>query len=254
MYVQNVDRDDYQDIGRAMLGVPGIIQETRQARLYPGLDVVIGTGYGIKAKPQDLKKQGRNAVDGNLYLTDTDRAKVDVNNGGKYVCVQTEAGAAGGPSLQRAAANAARTGARLFGFFGAESFDHLPYRTADGRYDPAPSLDRSGHAIPAESYSAADLESQPTLAQMTEAALNVLAARPAQSFILFVEAGDVDFALHANNLDNALGAIYSGEEAVRVVIHWVETHSNWEDSLLIVSSDHGHYLVLDDPVALAASP
>ena len=39
---------------------------------------------------------------------------------------------------------------------------------------------------------------------------------------------------------------YSGEEAVRAVIRWVESHSNWDDSVLIVSSDHGHYLVVDD--------
>ena len=86
---------------------------------------------------------------------------------------------------------------------------------------------------------------------MTEAALTVLGAKPDQPFALFIEAGDVDFALHANNLDNAIGAIYSGEEAVRVVIRWVESHSNWDDSVLIVSSDHGHYLVVDDPQALA---
>ena len=53
MYAQNVDRDDYQDIARAMLGLPGVIQEARQARLYPGLDVVIGTGYGIQARNSD---------------------------------------------------------------------------------------------------------------------------------------------------------------------------------------------------------
>ena len=89
---------------------------------------------------------------------------------------------------------------------------------------------------------------------MTEAALTVLAARPDQPFALFVEAGDVDFALHANNLDNAIGAIYSGDEAVRAVIRWVEAHSNWDESLLLVSSDHGHYLVVDDPQALAGFP
>ena len=87
---------------------------------------------------------------------------------------------------------------------------------------------------------------------MTEAALTTLVRQPNQPFALFIEAGDVDFALHANNLDNAIGAIYSGEEAVRSVIRWVETHSNWDDSVLIVSSDHGHYLVVDDPHALAA--
>jgi alkaline phosphatase len=37
------------------------------------------------------------------------------------------------------------------------------------------------------------------------------------------------------------------------VIRWVETYSNWDDSVLIVSADHGHYLVIDDPKALAQS-
>ena len=250
MYVQNVERDDYQDIARAMLGLPGIIQEARQARLYPGLDVVIGTGFGIPTNERNLKIQGANGVPGKLFLTDADRAAIDAKNGGKYVCAQTEAGTSGRQAILRAAATAARNGGRLFGFFGTPTLDHLPYRTADGRYDPAPSLDRKGNPIPAETYSASDLESQPTLAQMTDAALTVLSARPSQKFVLFIEAGDVDFALHANNLDNAIGAVYSGEEAVQTVIRWVETHSNWDDSVLIVSSDHGHYLVVDDAQAL----
>ena len=105
----------------------------------------------------------------------------------------------------------------------------------------------------AESYTAAELAEQPTLADMTRAALTVLGSAPKQPFALFVEAGDVDFALHANNLDNAVGAVYSGEDAVRFVIQWVEAHSNWDDSLLLVSSDHGHYLVVDDPRALAGT-
>ncbi len=79
----------------------------------------------------------------------------------------------------------------------------------------------------------------------------VMTANPEQSTALFIEAGDVDFALHANNLDNAIGAVYSGEEAVRVVIGWVEKHSNWDESVLIVSADHGHYLVIDDAKGLA---
>jgi alkaline phosphatase len=94
---------------------------------------------------------------------------------------------------------------------------------------------------------------QPTLADMTRAALTVLAAKPGQPFALFVEAGDVDFALHQNNLDNAVGAVYSGEEAVKAVLDWVEAHSNWDDSALIVTADHGHYLVIDDPEALAGA-
>jgi alkaline phosphatase len=255
MYVQNVERDDYQDIGRAMLGLPGVIQQSRQGRLYPGLDVVIGTGFGITAKDSELKAQGQNAVPGNLYLALGDRHTIDVKNEsvpGKYLCVETEFVVNGNESLRRAADKAARAGTRLFGFFGASRFDHLPYRTADGRYDPAPSLTRDGKPAAAETYTQEELVTQPTLAQMADAALTVLSANRAQSFILFVEAGDVDFALHANNLDNAVGAIYSGEEALKTLIEWVEKHSNWDESVLLVSSDHGHYLVLDDPAALAA--
>jgi len=60
----------------------------------------------------------------------------------------------------------------------------------------------------------------------------------------------VAFALHANNLDNAVGAVHSGEAAIERIIRWVETRSNWDDSVLVVSSDHGHYLVIDEPEGL----
>ena len=251
MYAQNVHRDDYQDLARAMLGRPGIVQEARQVPLRPGLDVVIGTGLGILTNAKSLAAQGRNGVAGNLYITDADLSAVDIQNGGKYVVVHTESAKNGGQSLKEAASAAGRRSARLLGLFGRNGLDHLPYQTADRRYDPAPSLDFTGRPHAAESYSEGDRIEQPTLAQMTNAALTVLTANPGQPFVLFIEAGDVDFALHANNLDNAIGAIYSGEEALRTVIRWVESQSNWDESAVIVSSDHGHYLVVDDPQALA---
>jgi alkaline phosphatase len=251
MYAQDVYRDDYQDLAREMLGLPGILQQARQAPLRPGLDVVMGTGFGIITSPKTLAAQGKNGVLGSLYITDL--AAVDVKNGGKYVVAHTETGVSGGQTLKQCAAKAALSSARLFGLFGRNGLDHLPFQTADGHYDPAPSISSTGGLRPAEWYAAADLIEQPTLAQMTEAALTVIAAKPDQPFALFIEAGDVDFALHANNLDNAIGAIYSGDEAVRAVIRWVEAHSNWDDSVLIVSSDHGHYLVVDDPQALAGA-
>ena len=167
--------------------------------------------------------------------------------------VHTESDINGGRLLKQAAADAARRSARLFGLFGRDGLDHLPFQTADGRYDPAPSITSRNELRPAEWYPPTDRTEQPTLAQMTEAALTVMSTKPDQPFALFIEAGDVDFALHANNLDNAIGAIYSGEAAVRAVIHWVETYSNWDDSVLLVSSDHGHYLVVDDPQILAGA-
>ncbi|MCA1685962.1 MAG: alkaline phosphatase [Planctomycetia bacterium] len=247
MYAHNVHRDDYQDLAREMLGLTSVTQQARKDRPHPGLDVVIGAGYGQEATDRGLQAQGKNARPGNLYLADDDLAAVDVRNGGQYVVAHTEAGVNGGKALNDAAATAAKGGHRLFGFFGAKgALNHLPYRTADGQFDPAPDLDGK-----ADAYTPADLAEQPTLADMTRAALTAITADPGRKFALFIEAGDVDFALHKNNLDNAVGAVHSGEDAVRVVIEWVEAHSNWDDSALVVTADHGHYLVLDDPAAIA---
>ena len=248
MYAHNVHRDDYQDLARDMLGLPSVCQELKKDPPHPGLDVVIGTGFGQEASSGGLRGQGKNGVPGNLYIADADKAAVDAKNGGKYVVVQTEPGVNGAKALADAAGKAAKGDSRLFGFFGAKGFNHLPYRTADGRFDPAPDL--NGRA---ETYARSDLDEQPTLADMARAGITVLTARPDQKFALFIEAGDVDFGLHANNLDNAVGAVYSGDEAVKAVIAWVEKNSNWDDSVLIVGADHGHYLVIDDLDAIAGA-
>jgi alkaline phosphatase len=246
MYAHNVNRDDYQDLARDMLGLPGIAQETGKDVLHPGLDVVLGTGYGQVNAKDAMKAQGRNAVRAqNRYIADADLKAIDAANGGKYVVIHTAPGVNGARSLADAAGRAARDYRRLFGFYGSR-LSHLPFRTADGGYDPAKGIQGK-----AEVYTAADINENPTLADMARAALTVLSAEPGRPFALFVEAGDVDSGLHDNNLDTAIGAVYSGEEAVRVIIDWVEKHSNWDDSVLIVTADHGHYLVLDDPKALA---
>ena len=246
MYAHNVFRDDYQDLAREMLGLESVVQQVGKGPRLPGLDVVLGTGFGVATNPRSAARQGKNAVPGPLFVTEADFRAASTAGGGPYEVVHTEAGREGSRTLREAAARAARNGHRLFGVFGREGLDHLPYRTADGQYNPAPNLDGA-----AEVYTPADLFEQPTLADMTEAAVTALSADPSKKFALFVEAGDVDFALHANNLDNAVGAVYSGEDAFRVIVDWVEHNSDWDESALIVTADHGHYLVIDDPEALA---
>jgi alkaline phosphatase len=248
MYAHNVDRDDYQDLGREMLGLESIVQTTRKGPRLPGLDVVIGAGYGQILTDSGGKVQGVNVVSNqNQHLADDDLKAIDVRNGGRYVVVTTKLDTPGDESLTSAAVAAARDDKRLFGFFGTNT-SHLPFRTADGDYRPA-----AGIKGTRESYSPDDLAENPSLADMTRAALTVLGAKKDRPFALFVEAGDVDFALHDNNLDNAVGAVYSGEDAIKVIVEWVETHSNWDESAMIVTSDHGHYLVIDDPKALAGA-
>ena len=239
-YAHNVDRDDYQDLTRDMLGLPSIAHPDRPL---PGLEVVIGGGHGTSRKLD--AGQGKNFVPGNVYLTDADLMAANVANGGKYVVAQRTAGVKGAAGLHAAAQQAASSGRRLLGFYGVGKYNgHLPFQTADGDYQPAP-----GRTLLAEVYSAADREENPTLADMTSAALAVLSTNP-KGFWLMVEAGDVDWANHDNNLDNSIGAVNSGDAAVKVVTDWVEQHSNWQDSLLIVTADHGHYLVIDRPELL----
>ncbi|MFM7920508.1 MAG: alkaline phosphatase, partial [Planctomycetaceae bacterium] len=56
-YAHNVSRDDYQDLTRDLLGLPSVAHPQQPL---PGLDVIIGGGYGAKAKQADgIKKQGQ---------------------------------------------------------------------------------------------------------------------------------------------------------------------------------------------------
>ncbi len=242
-YAHNVNRGDYQDLTRDMVGLPSVAHSDSPL---PGLDVVIGGGFGVMQKTKS--SQGSNFVVGNQYITDSDLTEIDVQSDGKLsryvVCVRTPA-VNGNTALQAAATAAAKNGTRLFGMFGVGKYKgHLPYQTADGQFDPAPG--RSGRA---EQYSQADRDENPTLAQMTVAALTVLGKNPKGSWLM-LEAGDVDWANHDNNLDTSIGAVNSGDAAVKVITDWVEKHSNWKDSLLIVTADHGHYLVLEKPESL----
>jgi alkaline phosphatase len=159
--------------------------------------------------------------------------------------------------LAEAAADAIQRKVRLFGFFGGKE-GHLPFQTANGDFDPAagnlPTDDSDTDALRKKygssiRYTEADLEENPTLADMATAAMDVLASRG--KFWLMVEAGDVDWASHANNIDTAIGAVASGDAAFRAVVDWIERHDAWEESAVIVTSDHGHLFVLTDPAAFS---
>ena len=112
-------------------------------------------------------------------------------------------------------------------------------------------VDAKAGPVPAEReiYSPADVEENPTLSDMATAALDVLSKR-SQTFWLMIEAGDVDWANHANNIDNSIGAVISGDDAFRAVTDWIEHHGGWDDTVVILTADHGHYFMLDQPEML----
>lgn len=246
-YSHNVSRSDYQDITRDQLGLPSVFHPEQPL---PGLDVLIGCGWGVEEEKKS--SQGKNFVPGNIYLADADLKAIDINNGGRYVVAQRTPSRQGTRLLEKAASQAVARDARLFGFFGvgdSAGFEkgHLPYATADGDYQPAACV--AGET----QYTVGDLTENPTLADMTRAALKVL-HRGDHPFWLLVEAGDVDWANHANNLDASIGAVNSGDAAVRVVTDWVEANSNWNESVMIVTADHGHLFVLRRPELLVCAP
>jgi alkaline phosphatase len=241
-YAHNVHRDDYQDLTRDLVGLASI---SHPEQPLAGVDVLIGGGFGDEQFDNVNKGQGENFVPGNLWITADDLKAIDSRSGGKYVVALRTEGVNGRRHLAAEALTAAQAGKRLFGFYGVgKTKGHLPFQTADGDYHPAPGLLNK-----AETYSSADLDENPNLADMTAAALTVLEKNP-KGFWLMVESGDVDWANHTNNIDNSIGAVNSGDAAVKTITDWVERHSNWNESLLIVTADHGHYLVLERPELL----
>ena len=231
-YANNVSRSDYQDLTRDLLGLPSISHRNTPL---PGVDVLLGGGWG--ETKEESESQGQNYVPGNQYISEEDLNAIDVKNGGRYRVVQRTPGKPGKDILLEAAKKARTERTRLFGFFGAEG-GNLPYQTADGKFNP---YERE--------YSEADVNENPTLADFTRAALGLLSSNQ-DGFWLMIEAGDVDWANHGNNIDDSIGATLSGDDAFRMVTKWVEQKSNWQETAVILTADHGHYLVLTDPWAL----
>ncbi|MEO1997719.1 MAG: alkaline phosphatase [Planctomycetaceae bacterium] len=243
-YAHNVSRNDYQDLTRDLTGLASVSHTE-----FPlsGLDVLLGGGYGDTSEMST--RQGQNFVPGNIFITEHDISQLDSaqNPLGKYVVARRTPGRSGMQVLTAATRSAVMDRKRLLGIFGIGRYrGHLPYQTADGDFQPV-----AGRSH-AETYADSELMENPTLAALTSAAIDVLSQNE-RGFWLLVESGDVDWANHDNNLDNSIGAVLSGDAAVRRITDWVDQHSDWNESLLIVTADHGHYLILDQPSQLIRS-
>lgn len=86
------------------------------------------------------------------------------------------------------------------------------------------------------------LDNQPDLATMTKGALNIISQNP-KGFFLMVEGGAVDWAAHANNLPRLIEEQIDFNLAVEAVSDWVEKNSSWDETLVIVTTDHGNGLL-----------
>ncbi len=82
-----------------------------------------------------------------------------------------------------------------------------------------------------------DRNDVPELATLVQAALAVLATDP-NGLLLVVEGGAIDWANHGNNPQRMLEEQLEFDAAVAAVVAWVEANGGWDDTLLIVTSDH----------------
>lgn len=81
------------------------------------------------------------------------------------------------------------------------------------------------------------LKKVPNLTELARAALNVLDNDP-NGFFLMIEGGAVDWASHDNQSSRMLEEQLDFDRTVAAVVRWVETHSSWKETLLIVTGDH----------------
>lgn len=82
-----------------------------------------------------------------------------------------------------------------------------------------------------------DAGGEPSLAEMTEKAINIL-SKDKDGFFLMVEAGRVDHAHHGGNAARALRDAQAFSEAVAVA----RAMTRSKDTLIIATADHGHTL------------
>ncbi|MBW4683870.1 MAG: alkaline phosphatase [Komarekiella atlantica HA4396-MV6] len=136
--------------------------------------------------------------------------------------------------------------------------DCVPVIDAAGNPTSGPTPDTVRPLAPGEtdaSFIAREINENPTLADLTKAALTVL-GKDKDGFWLMVEGGDIDWAAHDNNMDNLIGTMNDFDKAVQEVMTWIDNHGGWSKNLLLVTADHDHYLTLNNDFAskLTANP
>jgi alkaline phosphatase len=223
--------------------------------------VLLGGGHPLSS-PADLLPNGVEPNRDNTYIkpsTYTELSTKPTSNIYDYTFLERAPNAAA--ILASTAADIdPETGDRLFGLYGARGQNgNLPVSSANGDYSTTGldmfsvntskglNQDTKRPLLPGEtdaSFIARERNENPTLDDLTNAALDVLAKDP-DGFWLMVEGGDIDWSAHDNNIDNLIGTVLDFDKTVGSVISWIEQNGGWENNQLIVTADHDHYLTLN---------
>lgn len=83
------------------------------------------------------------------------------------------------------------------------------------------------------------IDTVPTLETMTRGALNQL-GKDEDGMFLMVEGGAVDWMAHANATGRIIEEQVDFNRSVGAAVDWVEANSSWDETLMIVLTDHGN--------------
>ncbi|XP_073825558.1 membrane-bound alkaline phosphatase-like [Musca autumnalis] len=95
------------------------------------------------------------------------------------------------------------------------------------------------HTKSMDYHATADKTKQPSLSEMTETALKLL-QRNEQGYFIFIEGGNIDTAHHANQAAMSLDETLEFEKAIQLARDMTDP----KDTLIVVTSDHGHGLTI----------
>lgn len=180
-------------------------------------EVVIGGGYA--AGSSCTSPSASNYISQAAYTA--------VCNDTDYHVVTRATGVDGGVALLEAAQYAAKNGKKLFGLFGANG----------GNFEsPEP------NDLPGTPLVSLVTRENPTYAEASLAALKVLSQDP-DGFFVMLEQGDIDWANHANDFRRMVGTTKDLNDGVQAVIDFINQSGDdidWDNTLLIVTSDHSN--------------
>jgi alkaline phosphatase len=224
--------------------------------------VILGGGHPLTGASSQPLPGGVEPPTKFEYITKTTYAELSKNpNQNRYNYTFLERGKDAAATLATTAARLdPNQGDRLLGLYGARGQQgNLPVSTANGDYSntglsifslfssQGQKPDTVRPLLPGEtdeSFIAKEINENPTLNDLTKAALEVL-SKDKDGFWLMVEGGDIDWAAHDDNLDNMIGTVLDFDKAVKTTIDWIKNNGGWENNLLIVTADHDHYLTLN---------
>jgi alkaline phosphatase len=254
----NVNRRSKYDLNApGATPLDNILQQ--QLRIYQPT-VLLGGGHPLSNAKEPLPT-GIEPV--HTYISEAtyqELSKKPDNNVYQYTFLERGANA-----TQKLAQTAAKIdpngGQRLLGIYGARGqAGNLPVSSANGDYSTTGFDLGTVHSTrglqpdtkrpltqnePDAEFVKRERNENPTLTELTTAALTVLGKDP-EGFWLMIEGGDIDWAAHDNHLDNLIGATLDFDRSVGTVIKWIATHGGWEHNQLIVTADHDHYFTLND--------